>query len=213
LAGWVARQQQSALIANTSQDARWLRRPDDEAATQGSKSALSVPLIAREQMVGVMTLVHLQPDSFTAEDLSLLQAIADQAAISVLNARLFDKTRRRAEVMRALAETAAAISGSLDLDVVLQRILEQISQALQVEVVSWPCWRGANPCASRHDQRNRAIDPEHGWTWAKVSRAGQREGQAIIVPDTRPTLDQQPLRPLTGFQTRLSPPRSTCGER
>jgi PAS domain S-box-containing protein len=207
LAGWVARQRQSALIANTSQDERWLRRPDDdEATTQRSKSALSVPLIAREQMVGVMTLVHLQPDSFTAEDLSLLQAIADQAAISVLNARLFDKTRRRAEVMRALAETAAAISGSLDLDVVLHRILEQISQALQVEVVSLALLEEGGKSLRFHATTNGAggsilgtrLDLGEG-----IAGWVAREGQAIIVPDTSadPRFNNR-FDQLTGFQTR-----------
>lgn len=206
LAGWVARQRQSALITNTSQDGRWLRRPDDEATTNSSKSALSVPLITREQLVGVMTLVHLQPDSFTAEDLSLLQAIADQAAISVLNARLFDKTRRRAEVMRALAEMAAVITGSLDLDVVLQRILGQISQALQVEVVSLALLEEGGKYLRFHATTN-GTEPSILGTRLNLGEgiAGwvAREGQAIIVPNTSadPRFNNR-IDQLTGFQTR-----------
>ena len=135
LAGWVIRHQQGVLIANTSQDDRWLRRPDDEGQT-GAKSAVSVPLIVHKQLIGVMTLVHPSPNIFLPAHLELIQAIADQAGIAVLNARLFEESQRRARVMTALAESASVITASLDLDEVLQRILPQISEALQVETVS-----------------------------------------------------------------------------
>jgi PAS domain S-box-containing protein len=83
-----------------------------------------------------MTLVHPSPDFFSAAHLDLIQAIADQAGIAVLNARLYEDSQRRARVMTALAESASVITASLDLDEVLQRILSQISDALQVETVS-----------------------------------------------------------------------------
>ncbi len=136
LAGWVVRNKQGALISNTSNDDRWMRRPDDAKDRTGPKSAVSVPIIVQDQLVGVMTLVHPSPDTFTQQHFDLIQAIADQAGIAVLNARLYDESQRRARVMTALAESASVITASLDLDEVLQRILSQISNALRVEVVS-----------------------------------------------------------------------------
>ena len=136
LAGWVTRQRQAVLIADTSKDERWLRRPDDAPDRTGPKSALSAPLLVRDRLVGVMTLVHPQPGSFSLDHLALVQAIADQAGIAVLNARLYAESQRQAQVMTAVAESAAVITASLQLDQVLQRILEQISQALDTEVVS-----------------------------------------------------------------------------
>ncbi|MEN6299433.1 MAG: GAF domain-containing protein, partial [Anaerolineaceae bacterium] len=136
LAGWVAKNRQAVLIDDTSQDKRWLRRPDDEEEATGPKSAVSVPLQVRDQLIGVMTLVYSSPGFFKQEHLELLQIIADQAGIAILNARLYAESQRRALVMAALAESAAAITGSLKLEEVLQRILDQISQALRVEVVS-----------------------------------------------------------------------------
>jgi NtrC-family two-component system sensor histidine kinase KinB len=136
LAGWVIRNSQAVLVPNTSQDERWLRRPDDADDRTGPKSAVSAPILARDKLVGVMTLVHPTPGTFTQEHLSLVQAIADQAGIAILNARLYAESQRHARVMTALAESAAAITASLKTDDVLQRILEQISHGLQVEVVS-----------------------------------------------------------------------------
>ena len=136
LAGWVSRNRQATLIPDTSKDKRWIHLPDDTTKSIGPKSAISVPILARDQLVGVVTLVHPTPDFFTQDHLALLQAIADQAGIAVLNARLYAESQRKARVMTALAESAAVITASIHLEEVLQRILEQTSQALRVEVVS-----------------------------------------------------------------------------
>lgn len=136
MAGWVARNRQAVLISDTSQDERWYHRPDDDEGQTGAKSAVSVPIQVRDQLVGVITLVHSIPGLFTLEHLHLVQAIADQAGIAILNARLYEESQRQARSMTAVAESAAVITGSLNLDVVLQRILEQASQALRVEVAS-----------------------------------------------------------------------------
>lgn len=136
LAGWVVNNRLGALITDTSQDDRWLRRPDDDADQTGAKSAVCVPLIAHQQLVGVMTLVHPSPNSFSDAHLELIQAIADQAGVAVLNARLYEESLRRARVMTALAESASEITASLELDEVLGQILTQISEVLRVEAVS-----------------------------------------------------------------------------
>lgn len=136
LAGWVVRNNQAALVPDTSKDDRWLLRPDDAEDHTGAKSAVSAPILAREELVGVITLVHPKPGTFSDDHLTLVKAIADQAGIAILNARLYAESQRKARVMTALAESSAVIKESLKLEDVLQRILEQISQALRVEVVS-----------------------------------------------------------------------------
>src|SRR5687767_4056565 len=52
LAGWVTRNRKGALVLDTSKDERWVRRPDDAADRSGAKSAICVPLQARENLVG-----------------------------------------------------------------------------------------------------------------------------------------------------------------
>ncbi len=136
LAGWVVRERKPALVLDTSRDERWLRRADDSSAKTGAKSAICVPLLAREKLVGVLTLVHSIPNAFNEDHFELMQAIADQAGVAVLNARLYTESQRQARVMTALAESAASINTSLRLDEVLQRILNQTIQALQVETAA-----------------------------------------------------------------------------
>jgi NtrC-family two-component system sensor histidine kinase KinB len=136
LAGWVARNHKAVLISDTSHDERWVSSKYAVDEEIGSKSAVSAPLLVRDSLVGVMTLVHQTPGFFTQEHLALVQAIADQAGIAVLNGRLYEESQRQARAMTALAESATAITASLDLEDVLERILAQISQALQVKAVS-----------------------------------------------------------------------------
>ena len=187
LAGWVKRHRQPALVPDTSRDERWLRRPDDALTRSGAKSAMCVPLLARERLVGILTLVHPTPNTYTRDHFDLIQAIADQAGIAVLNARLYAESQRQARVMTALAASAAAITATLQLDEVLQRILSETMQALLVETVA------LGLLDARWDVVFRAASGEHtGNILGARIPAGQgivgwvvHEGEGIVLPDVR----------------------------
>jgi PAS domain S-box-containing protein len=136
LAGWVREHREAALIPDTSKDKRWQNPVRGAEVKAGPKSVVSAPLIVRDKLVGVMTLTHPTPGYFSEEHLNLVQAIADQAAFAVLNARYYQESQRRAAIMTAIADSARAIGASLQLDAVLQTILEQTTSALEVEAVS-----------------------------------------------------------------------------
>src|SRR5512138_1238252 len=184
LAGWVIRNRKGVLILDTSKDERWLMRPDDAVERSGAKSAICVPLLAREQLVGFLTLVHPAPNAFSEEQLDLMQAIADQAGIAVLNARLYTESQRQARVMTALAEGAAAMNASLRMEDVYQRILIQTMQALQVETVALGMIDGeqlAFRAAAGHNAGNivgRKITVGDG-----IVGTAAREGRGVVIPD------------------------------
>ena len=71
LAGWVSRNRQAVLVPDTSRDERWLRRPDDAEDRTGAKSAVSAPILVRDQLIGVMTLVNPSPGYFKDDHLAL----------------------------------------------------------------------------------------------------------------------------------------------
>lgn len=75
LAGWVIENRRPVVLSNTSEDPRWLNRSWDEKDAE-PRSAISVPLMADDRVVGVLTLVHPRANHFTRDDLSLLTAIA-----------------------------------------------------------------------------------------------------------------------------------------
>ncbi len=89
LAGWVIQHKEAALINDTSNDERWLMRPGQANDPQSAHSALCVPLMARQKLVGVLTIVHPKPHFFSDQQFKLQQAIADLAGIAVRNAQLY----------------------------------------------------------------------------------------------------------------------------
>lgn len=186
LAGWVAEHRETAIIQDTSKDTRWQRRPDDEPDQTGPKSALSTPLLAKDELVGVMTLVHPTPGTFSDAHGTLIRAIADQAGIAVLNARLYQESRRQARAMSALAESAMAITTSLGTEDILTGVLEEVKRALNVEAVSIALADPARNVLTFRASLGRMAERAIG----NQVRIGEgiagivaQTGEALIVPD------------------------------
>src|SRR5436190_6704085 len=203
LAGWVIRNRKGALILDTSKDERWLMRPDDAVDKSGAKSAICVPLLAREQLVGVLTLVHPKPNAFLEEQLELMQAIADQAGVAVLNARLYTESQRQARVMTALAEGAAAMNASLRMEDVYQRILMQMMQALQVETVALGMVDGENLIFRAAAGYNAGLILGRKILIGEgVLGHAAREGRGIVVADVSQEKDFSEADSLGGLEMR-----------
>ena len=129
LAGWVIQHRKAVLIPDTSKDERWVQRPDDAKDQSGAKSAICVPLLAHEHLVGVLTLVHSAPNAFNSEHLDLMQAIADQASIAVFNARLYNELQNAHQRYRELFEESIDPIFITDWD---GRILEANREAIRL---------------------------------------------------------------------------------
>jgi len=187
LAGWVLKNNQAALLLDTAIDERWLPRQGDEHTRAGSKSAVSVPVVSRERLIGVLTLVHPTPGFFNQDHLELIQAIADQAGIAMLNARLYAESQRQARVMTAVAESTAAITTTLDLNEVLQRLLDQIKVALRVEAVSLALIDPQDNSLHFVAATNQIIAGDIGIrldSGEGIATRVAREGRGVIISDT-----------------------------
>ncbi len=109
------------------------RAPPDrrvQASAEGLRSWLGVPLRGRDQVLGALIVLAKHGRLFNESDVGLLEAFADQAAIAVENARLFATAERRAAEAMAMAEVGRAITGSLDLQAVLDLIVDQACRLL-----------------------------------------------------------------------------------
>jgi PAS domain S-box-containing protein len=119
LAGWVAQNRQPALVADTTQDPRWLELPE---TIRGVRSALAIPLLRGSSMVGVLTLVHREPGYFQQTHLQLVTSVANQAAIAIDNARLLLDTQRRVAQLNALLEINQGLSSDQSVEDLLELI-------------------------------------------------------------------------------------------
>ncbi|HSM67370.1 MAG TPA: GAF domain-containing protein, partial [Ilumatobacteraceae bacterium] len=122
------------------------RFPDTSMRTWGRRSTLSLPLLRNHEVVGVLNISSVEPGGYTDEQLSLLEAFANQAAIAVDNARLLREIEERntelsesLELQTATSEVLQLISAHPgELDVVLEGIIERTTRLVDARVgVLW----------------------------------------------------------------------------
>ena len=86
LAGWVRRHRKIGLVNDTRKDDRWLTFPDQPYR---ARSALALPIISGEVLLGILTLKHSVAYHFTQEIVELMRVTATQVAMVLENACLF----------------------------------------------------------------------------------------------------------------------------
>jgi len=127
LSGWVALQRTPGMVEDVTRDPHWLPVPglDDNV-----RSALSVPILAGGDLLGVLTVAASAPAKFGPEHLDLLTAISQRVAMALSNARLYDETRRRGREFAVLYETTRDLAAQQDLTTLLQTIVERATTLL-----------------------------------------------------------------------------------
>ncbi len=99
--GWVALNRTPLLIHNYFRDVRPQPPGIPEIlASEGIISAICVPMCTRRGLVGVLYAASRQEAAFNRSQLELLQALGNQAAIAIENARLYDEQKALAEKLR-----------------------------------------------------------------------------------------------------------------
>ena len=90
----------------------------------GVRAYLALPLSVRGQTVGVLGMAFGQPRPFMSEEIATGQTLANQAALALENARLYEEAERRRREAEVVAEISRTINASLDVDTVLQQVVE-----------------------------------------------------------------------------------------
>jgi signal transduction histidine kinase len=120
--------------ADVSEESRELARRN------GWSAALSTPLLGAGEVAGGIHVVRAKPHAFTPEQIALFETFADQAAIAVENARLFDEVQARSRDLEArnheLRETLEQQTATSDILRVissaptdLQRVLDAVAES------------------------------------------------------------------------------------
>jgi signal transduction histidine kinase len=107
LESWVVRYKKPALIDDTRIDSRWLTLP---AQSYEVRSALSVPILRDQTILGILTLLHDEPNHFAYNHLQMMQAAADQIALALRNAQMYDAQQRLVAELSIAKESAEAAS-------------------------------------------------------------------------------------------------------
>jgi sigma-B regulation protein RsbU (phosphoserine phosphatase) len=111
LAGWVLRHGKIGLIKDTETDDRWIELPDQPYT---ARSVLALPIISGERRLAILTLMHSVPDHFTADIVELMKNTANQIALVLENAYLFDNLNESYNSLGKAQEKIASYSKALD---------------------------------------------------------------------------------------------------
>ena len=206
IAGWVADTQTSAIVNDVHADSRWVSRFDALLGIT-TRNTIVVPLLAGGRTLGVLSLINKRNHAaFDVDDLDTLSRVPGLASVSVYNALLCERERRRREQNELLRRVSALLHETLDLNRLLHQIFEQVKSLLHAEGTS--VWLiderlGVVVChiatGAKADQlRQMAVPLGQGIVGAAVARA-----ETIFVADARS--DPRVYRSVdtaTGFVTR-----------
>jgi GAF domain-containing protein len=125
LAGWVAAERCTAIVTDVSQDEHWLTV---DGLDDWVRSALVVPLMVRDRLVGVLSLHSECLDAFDEPQRQLVQAVAAPVAVAIQNAQLYHQVTRRVREQTLLNRISGRFGAVLNVDALLNCALEGLQE-------------------------------------------------------------------------------------
>ncbi len=153
IVGFVAQKGESRIALDVGTDAVFFNNPD----LPRTRSEMALPLITRGQTIGVLDVQSDKPGAFIENDASTLGILADQIAVVIENARLFNQTQQ------SLRETQALYS---------QHVMESWRNFAEEETVI-----GYQQSLTGGSKLNTAIDTD------EIRQAMNRGSVLVIHPD------------------------------
>ncbi len=97
---------------------------------------MGIPLLVKDQVIGCLTVDSHRPDAFGPQDATLVQAYANQAAIAIENARLFQTERAQARRQTALSRLSAELAATLDEKEICRRAIAGLHDTLGYDYIA-----------------------------------------------------------------------------
>ena len=115
-----------------------LSETDKQLLAEGVQAYILLPLISQGELLGSLNLGVKRKDLLSMADMEVAQEVADQVAVAVQQALLFEADQRRLEESEAIAKISQALNETLDLEEVFQLIAES-------------AWADHSPCGTDSD--------------------------------------------------------------
>jgi sigma-B regulation protein RsbU (phosphoserine phosphatase) len=130
IVGTAAQTREPILVPDVRNDPRYLSTSD------AVRCELSVPMIARKRLIGVIDVQSAQPGAYTDYHRSLLRLIGGRAAVTIENALLYRRAERQYRTIRALSRISHEFSSILDLDELLGKIASSVRTLIDYSAFS-----------------------------------------------------------------------------
>jgi len=162
-----------------------------EYAAEGIRTVCLVPLVGGDEPLGLLGLYHRSDRSWPEEEVALVQAFADQAAVAIQNARLYRSVAAQAARMRSIQDLSARLNRLTDVRAIGEAIVaEAITLAdyhdIRIYQVDWER-RVCDPIAFTREMLEG--DPEDAEALLRVE-IGEgftgwvaQEGEPLLIND------------------------------
>jgi GAF domain-containing protein len=124
--GWCVANKQARIALDVGEEAVRFENP----LLPETRSEMALPLIVRGQVIGAMTAQSVQEAAFSDEDVAVLQTMADQLAVAIENARLFEQAQKRAERERLVRTITNRVHQGADAEAIMRITLQELGQIL-----------------------------------------------------------------------------------
>jgi len=130
LIGTAAKLKRPIYAPNVADDPRYIM------TIPSTRSELAIPLIVRDEVVGVLDCQSDDIDFFDTETIDLLTLFSTQASIALQNARLYSQEQRKARQLEAINTIARQTTGVLEIDELLRKSCDVILESFSVDHVA-----------------------------------------------------------------------------
>jgi phosphoserine phosphatase RsbU/P len=130
ITGVTAATRQPILLPDVRRDPRYLN------ALDAVRAELSVPMLVRGKLVGVIDLQSTRLNAFSQQDRALLTLIATRVGTAIDNARLYRRVERQNRTLRVLAHLSQEFSSLLDIDELLTKIASTVHALISFDAFS-----------------------------------------------------------------------------
>jgi len=130
LIGTAANSKRPIYVADVSKDPRYI------CGVKATRSELAIPLMVREEVVGVLDCQSDQLDGFDKETIDLLTLFSTQTSIALQNAELYTLEQRRSAQLEAINAIARQSTAVLELNELMDNVCKVITQAFRIDHVS-----------------------------------------------------------------------------
>jgi diguanylate cyclase (GGDEF)-like protein len=130
ITGAAAQKKQPVYAPDVTKDSRYF------CSAKSTRSELAIPLMVRDEVVGVLDCQSDRADHFDFETIDLLTLFSTQASIALQNARLYSLEQQRARQLQAINAIAQQTTAVLDLEDLLSKVCQLIHGAFRASHVS-----------------------------------------------------------------------------
>lgn len=115
IAGWIVRHGRSLILDDVQSDDRYYANVDEDLSFI-TRSMLAVPLTTNQGTIGALEVINKKDNTpYTSQDVALMESLASQSAVAILNAHLFHQSDLLAELMHELKTPLMAITAASEL--------------------------------------------------------------------------------------------------